>query len=67
MSPWLRIKAGLAASGLVVGLSGMALDSRTFVWIAVGLLAVAFLLRFVEPRAPAARPGADQPSTPGRP
>lgn len=51
MSRWFRIKAVLAAIGLALGLSGMALDLKLLVWIAVGLLGVAFLLRFVEPRS----------------
>ena len=65
MSPWLRIKAVLAVIGFGVGLAGMALDARPLVWIAVSLLAAAFLLRFPESRAPAHRPDADQPSTTG--
>lgn len=65
MSHWFRIKAVLAAIGLALGLSGMALESRPLVWIAVGLLGAAFLLRFLEPRVPADRADADPPSTRG--
>ena len=39
-------KAWLGGLGLVVGLVGMALEIRWLVWVAVGLLAAAFLLRF---------------------
>jgi hypothetical protein len=47
-------KASLGAVALAVGIAGMALGRRWAVWIAVALLAVAFLLRFGErtPRAP---------------
>jgi hypothetical protein len=38
-------KAGLAGVGLGVGLVGMALEARWLVWIAVGLVGLAFLLR----------------------
>ena len=41
-------KAWLGGLGLVVGLVGMALEFRWLVWVAVGLLAAAFLLRFVK-------------------
>lgn len=41
-------KAWLGGLGLVVGLAGMALETRWLVWVAVGLLAAAFLLRFVK-------------------
>jgi hypothetical protein len=67
MSLRFRIKAALAAIGFGVGLLGMALEVRPLVWIAVSLLAVAFLLRFTDSRAPADRADADQPSTPGPP
>jgi hypothetical protein len=43
-------KAALAGAGLVVGLAGMALAVRWLVWIAVGLVAGAFVLRFAERR-----------------
>jgi membrane protein implicated in regulation of membrane protease activity len=39
-------KGWLGATGLAVGLLGMATEVHWLVWIAVGLLAVAFLLRF---------------------
>ena len=40
------LKAAFGGAGLGVGLLGMALEARWLVWIAVGLLGVAFLLRF---------------------
>lgn len=39
--------------GLAAGIMGMALMLRWLVWVAVGLLVVAFLLRFLS------KPGAD--------
>ena len=42
------LKAWLAGVGLVVGLVGMALNLPWLVWGAVGLLAAAFILRFIK-------------------
>jgi len=39
-------KAWLGAAGLLAGLAGMALGWRWLVYLAVGLLGAAFLLRF---------------------
>lgn len=44
----LVLKASFGAIGLGAGIVGMALELRWLVWIAVGLLLVAFLLRFAE-------------------
>ena len=41
-------KAWLGGAGLVAGLVGMALEWRWLVYLSVGLLVVAFLLRFAE-------------------
>jgi hypothetical protein len=41
------LKAWLGGLGLGAGLTGMALAARWLVWLAAGLLAGAFLLRFV--------------------
>jgi len=43
-------KMWLGGIGLVVGLVGMVLESDWIVWIAVGLLGAAFVLRFVKAR-----------------
>ncbi len=43
-----RAKAWLGGAGLAAGLTGMALERRWLVWVAVGLLALAFALRFAE-------------------
>ncbi|HKW41862.1 MAG TPA: hypothetical protein VJN39_11490 [Gemmatimonadales bacterium] len=48
MSKTFVAKAWLAGGGLTIGLTGMATQHRWLVWIAVGLLGIAFLLRFVE-------------------
>jgi hypothetical protein len=50
------IKAGFGAIGLGTGIVGMALELRWLVWIAVGLLLVAFLLRFADKKRGAADP-----------
>jgi hypothetical protein len=50
-------KGILGAIGLGVGLAGMALDYRPLVWVAVGFLGAAFLLRFIERRRTS--PGGD--------
>jgi hypothetical protein len=42
------VKTWLGGTGLVVGLVGIALEMRWIVWVAVGCLGVAFLLRFVK-------------------
>jgi len=41
-------KAWLGGAGLAIGLVGMALGWRWLVWVAVGLLVAAFVLRFAE-------------------
>ena len=45
-------KAWFAGVGLAVGIAGMASGRRWLVWVALGFLGVAFLLRFVERKAP---------------
>ncbi len=73
------VKLWLGGVGLVVGLAGMALQIDWVVWGAVGLLGVAFLLRFLKggtPGPPAAlvvaillalvRPAAAQQPSPVR-
>ncbi len=48
MTRFFAVKAWLAGVGLGAGLAGMATGRRWLVWIAVGLLGLAFLLRFAE-------------------
>jgi membrane protein implicated in regulation of membrane protease activity len=43
-------KAWLGGTALAVGLTGIALERRWLVWVAVTLLAAAFALRFAAPR-----------------
>ena len=50
MTRWQKLQAGLGGAGLLVGLAGMALEVRALVWVAVALLAPAFLLRFADRR-----------------
>ena len=45
---WFRAKAWLGGAGLVAGVIGMALRQRFLVGVAVGMLAIAFLVRFAE-------------------
>ncbi len=52
MTRFFRLKACLGGVGGVVGLVGIAIDVRWLVWIAVGLLSGAFLLRFGEKTSP---------------
>jgi len=47
-----QLKAWLGGVGLGVGLLGTAIDARWLVWVAVGLLSGAFLLRFAERTPP---------------
>lgn len=51
----MTLKAWAFGLGLAVGIVGIALTLRWLVWVAVGLLVVAFLLRFLT------RTGADAP------
>jgi hypothetical protein len=45
-----ELKVWAAATGFTTGLAGIALERRWLVLVGVGLLAVAFLLRFVDRR-----------------
>lgn len=56
MTRWLRLRAGLGAAGVALGVAGMAMELRELVWGAVALLVPALLLRFAERREPAAPP-----------
>jgi len=47
-----QLKAWLGGVGLGVGLLGIAIDARWLVWVAVGLLSGAFLLRFADKTPP---------------
>lgn len=49
LGPWpvAALKAGALGLALATGIVGMALSLRWLVWVAAGLLAVAFVLRFV--------------------
>ena len=50
------LKAWAFGLGLAIVLLGMALDQRWLVWVAVGFLAVAFLLRFLTRTSPTGEP-----------
>ena len=48
----MSLKAWAFSLGLAVGIAGMALTLRWLVWVAVGFLVVAFLLRFLPKSGP---------------
>lgn len=48
----LELKVWAAATGFTTGLAGMALERRWLVMVGVGLLAAAFLLRFLDRKRP---------------
>lgn len=48
----MTLKAWAFALGLAVAIVGMALAQRWLVWVAVGILSVAFLLRFLNNASP---------------
>jgi len=50
MSRFFVLKAWLGGAGLVLGVAGMATERRWLVLVAIGVLAIAFLLRFGERR-----------------
>ncbi len=50
----LAVKAWLGGIGLGAGLVGIAIHQRWLVWIAVGLMSGAFVLRFGEKTPPPA-------------
>jgi hypothetical protein len=50
----MTLKVWAAALGFIAGLAGMAFERRWLVWVGVGLLGVAFLLRFAGRRSDAA-------------
>ncbi len=47
------LKILMAATGFTAGLAGMALERRWLVGVGIGLLGVAFLLRFAGGKRPA--------------
>jgi hypothetical protein len=50
MSRFFVAKSWLGATGVALGLWGMAAEQRWLVWAAVACLGTAFVLRFTEPR-----------------
>ena len=56
MTRFFVAKAWLGGVGLVVGLVGMAWERRWLVWVAIALLAAAFLLRLAERKRDARGP-----------
>jgi hypothetical protein len=46
------VKVALVVIGIIVWAYGVRVDDRTFTWIGIGFLVVAFLLRFAGRRGP---------------
>lgn len=52
-----RLRLVLALAGMVFAVAGIATEDRRIVWVAIGLLAISFLLRLVRRRRGRDRPG----------
>jgi len=50
-----QAKAGFAFAGMLVAVAGVVLDNRIVVWVAIGVLGVAMVLRFVAARTARSR------------
>ena len=50
MTRYLRIKVTLAAIGILLLIWGLRFEDETIRWVAIGVLAVAVLIRFVPRR-----------------
>lgn len=46
-----QVRTGVALLGMAIAVAGVALDSRLVVWIAIAVLGVAVVLRFIIRRA----------------
>lgn len=55
-------RAGVAVVGGLLAVAGIVLQNQAIVWVAIGVLAVAWVLRFV-----AARPSGTSPEDHGNP
>ena len=47
-----EVRVAVAVLGMLLAAAGVILGNRVVVWVAIGVLAVAFLLRFVVVRTP---------------
>ncbi len=47
-----EVRVGVAVLGMLLAAAGVILGNRVVVWVAIGVLAVAFILRFFMVRAP---------------
>ncbi|HET7024066.1 MAG TPA: hypothetical protein VFI39_02545 [Gemmatimonadales bacterium] len=52
MRPFDRLRFALAATGVAIGIVGITRDDHRIVWVAIGCLAAAFVLRFLAPKQP---------------
>lgn len=46
----MTVRAVLGALGLALGVAGIALEQRVLVWVAVGLLSMAVIIRWIDKR-----------------
>ena len=58
-----RVRLGLALAGFVAAVCAVVTDDRRIVWIAIGLLSAAFLLRLLQ-RKSSRKHSDDEPDTP---
>ena len=47
-----EVRVAVAVLGMLLAAAGVILGNRVVVWVAIGVLAVAFILRFVVVRTP---------------
>ncbi|MFN2315728.1 MAG: hypothetical protein ABR602_03530 [Gemmatimonadales bacterium] len=47
-----EVRVGVAVLGMLLAAAGVILGNRLVVWVAIGVLAVAYLLRFFMVRTP---------------
>lgn len=47
-----EVRVGVAVLGMLLAATGVILGHRLVVWVAIGVLAVAFVLRFLTLRTP---------------
>lgn len=47
-----QVRVGVAVLGMLLAAAGVILGNRLVVWVAIGVLAVAFILRFFMIRTP---------------
>ena len=46
--PWLNVKVGTFVAGAALAAAGIYFDSRWLVWVAIAVLLVGFVVRFID-------------------